>query len=281
MMDRCLLTLFSSILVAGLCVGQEADRLQYEGYRLVWEEDFASETPDSTLWSVIPAQPYDWARHMTSERPDLMEISGGTLKLRADCDRTTCTYVTAGLWGKGKQEITLGRIDVRARFDSGQGFWPAIWMLGYASEVSWPHNGEIDIMEHLNQDSIVYQTVHNGLTEREDYAGPDRGSVIGIDSSCFNVYSVVIEEHQILLLVNDRLCHTYPRVVEGEEQFPYPFYLILSAQMGGSWVGQPVPPEHPLTLEIDYIRHYLPLPTTDSHLSVPSEEAILTLEGDR
>ena len=280
-MDRCLLTLFSSILAAGLCVGQEADRLQYEGYRLVWEEDFASETPDSTLWSVIPAQPYDWARHMTSERPDLMEISGGTLKLRADCDRTTCTYVTAGLWGKGKQQIRLGRIDVRARFDSGQGFWPAIWMLGYASDVSWPRNGEIDIMEHLNQDSIVYQTVHNGLTEREDYAGPDRGSVIGIDSSCFNVYSVVIEEHQILLLVNDRLCHTYPRVVEGEEQFPYPFYLILSAQMGGSWVGQPVPPEHPLTLEIDYIRHYLPLPTTDSHLSVPSEEAILTLEGDR
>ena len=91
----------------------------------------------------------------------------------------------------------------------------------------------------------------------------------------------MIEEHQILLLVNDRLCHTYPRVVEGEEQFPYPFYLILSAQMGGSWVGQPVPPEHPLTLEIDYIRHYLPLPTTDSHLSVPSVEAILTLEGDR
>ncbi len=281
MMDRCLLTLFSSILVAGLCVGQEADRLQYEGYRLVWEEDFASEAPDSTLWSVIPAQPYDWARHMTSERPDLMEISGGTLKLRADYDRTTCTYVTAGLWGKGKQQIRLGRIDVRARFDSGQGFWPAIWMLGYAPEVSWPHNGEIDVMEHLNQDSIVYQTVHNGLTEREDYAGPDRGSVIGIDSSCFNVYSVVIKEHQILLLVNDRLCHTYPRVVEGEEQFPYPFYLILSAQMGGSWVGQPVPPEHPLTLEIDYIRHYLPLPTTDSHLSVPSVEAILTLEGDR
>lgn len=257
-MSRCLLTILSSILAAGLCAGQESDRLQYEGYRLAWEENFASETPDSTLWSIVPAQPYDWARHMTSERPDLMEISGGTLKLRADYDRTTGTYVTAGLWGKGKQEIRLGRIDVRARFDSGQGFWPAIWMLGYASDVSWPHNGEIDIMEHLNQDSIVYQTVHNGLTEREGYDGPDRGGVIGIDSSCFNVYSVVIEEHQILLLVNDQLCHTYPRVVEGEEQFPYPFYLILSAQMGGSWVGEPVPPEHPLTLEIDYIRHYLP-----------------------
>ena len=47
---------------------------------------------------------------------------------------------------------------------------------------------------------------------------------------------------------------------EGEEQFPYPIYLILSAQKGGSWVGRPLPPESPLTLEVDYIRHYLPLP---------------------
>lgn len=50
--------------------------------------------------------------------------------------------------------------------------------------------------------------------------------------------------------------------VEGEEQFSYPSYLILSAQMGGSWIERPVPPEHRLTLEIDCIRHYLPLPAT-------------------
>lgn len=48
--------------------------------------------------------------------------------------------------------------------------------------------------------------------------------------------------------------------VEGEEQFSYPSYLILSAQMGGSWIDRPVPPEHRLTLEIDCIRHHLPLP---------------------
>ena len=70
-----------------------------EGYQLVWEEDFVSETPDSTLWSMVPAQPYDWARHMTSEHPELIEISDGTLKLRADYDRSTGTYVTAGLGG--------------------------------------------------------------------------------------------------------------------------------------------------------------------------------------
>lgn len=44
--------------------------------------------------------------------------------------------------------------------------------------------------------------------------------------------------------------------MEGEEQFSYPSYLILSTRMGGSWIDRPVPPEHRLTLEIDYIRHY-------------------------
>ena len=91
--------ILSLIFAAGLCAGQETGRLQYEGYRLVWEEDFASETPDSTLWSVVPAQPYDWARHMMSEHPGLMEISGGTLKLRADYDRTTGSYVGQGKTG--------------------------------------------------------------------------------------------------------------------------------------------------------------------------------------
>ena len=86
-MNRFLLTLFSSIFAVGVCMGQE-------GYQLVWEEDFVSETPDSTLWSMVPAQPYDWARHMTSEHPELIEISDGTLKLRADYDRSTGTYGT-------------------------------------------------------------------------------------------------------------------------------------------------------------------------------------------
>lgn len=251
-MNRFLLTLFASIFAVGVCMGQE-------GYQLVWEEDFVSETPDSTLWSMVPAQPYDWARHMTSEHPELIEISDGTLKLRADYDRSAGTYVTAGLWGKGKQEIRLGRIDVRARFDSGQGFWPAIWMLGYSPEVSWPHNGEIDIMEHLNQDSIVYQTVHTAHTAISKPDGAGSGSVMSIDPEGYNIYSVVIESDRIMLLVNNQLCHTYVRKQGDEEQFRYPLYLILSAQMGGSWVGEPVPPAHPLTLEIDYIRHYMPL----------------------
>lgn len=255
---------FFLILTATLLLTNAAGQESFpdkEQYRLVWSEDFDTDTLDTTLWSMVPQQPYDWARHMTSDYPHLIELSDGTLKLRADYDRESGRYITAGIWGKGKQEITGGWIDVRARYDSGQGFWPAIWMLGYAPDKRWPHNGEIDIMEHLNHDSIVYQTVHTPLTEQEGYAGPPKGGVIEVDTSGFNVYSTVITSGAIYLLVNGQLCHTFPRLGDEVKQYPYatyPLYLILSAQIGGSWVGEPVPPQEPLTLEIDYIRHYLP-----------------------
>ena len=120
----------------------------------------------------------------------------------------------------------------RVRFDSGQGFWPAIWMLGYSPEVSWPHNGEIDIMEHLNQDSIVYQTVHTAHTASSNPDGAGSGSVMSIDPDGYNIYSVVIESDRIMLLVNDQLCHTYVRKQGDEEQFVIPFTLSSQLRWG-------------------------------------------------
>lgn len=233
-----------------------------DGYRLVWSEEFDGESINPSIWSMVPKGEPDWCRHMTSDYPHLIEVSEGTLKLRADYDEETGEYITAGIWSKDKKSIPEGRIDVRARYDSGRGFWPAIWMVGQEREdLGWPDNGEIDIMEHLNSDSIVYQTVHTPLTVQEGYDGPAKGGTIEIDTTTFNVYSVVITKDEIRLLVNDRLCHVFPRLGDDPKQFPYAYYplnFILSAQIGGAWVGEPVPPAEPLELEIDYVRHYLP-----------------------
>jgi hypothetical protein len=45
---------------------------------------------------------------------------------------------------------------------------------------------------------------------------------------------------------------------KGPEQWPFdqPFYLILSMQIGGDWVGQPDPKDYPADLEIDWVRVY-------------------------
>ena len=52
---------------------------------------------------------------------------------------------------------------------------------------------------------------------------------------------------------------TYPKV-EGVDpsQWPFdqPFYLILSMQLGGSWVGVVDPDELPVQMIIDWVKVY-------------------------
>ncbi|MFC4995794.1 hypothetical protein [Rubritalea tangerina] len=44
---------------------------------------------------------------------------------------------------------------------------PALWMLGEKGQ--WPNNGEIDLMEHLNFDDKVYQTLHSHFTPKHTF----------------------------------------------------------------------------------------------------------------
>ena len=45
-------------------------------------------------------------------------------------------------------ELSFGRIEARVKIPTGQGIWPAFWMLGESHEtVGWPGSGEIDILK--------------------------------------------------------------------------------------------------------------------------------------
>ena len=66
--------------------------------------------------------------------------------------------------------MLYGRISARIKMPSGQGIWPAFWMLGsdYAN-VGWPECGEIDLMELVNSGTTYYVTLH-GPQGESDYS---------------------------------------------------------------------------------------------------------------
>lgn len=238
-------------------------RRAHKGWRLVWAEEFDSNELDTTSWSRCKAGGADWMRHM-SPLDSLCRVEDGTLRLYGirtpeglDDDRPC---ITGGVDSKGKRSLRgPARIDVRARFDCAQGFWPAIWLMP-DSDIGWPRGGEIDIMEHLNFDDIAYQTVHTPVTLRGDNRFPPNSGTAPIDPNAFNTYSVIFTDCKIQFLINDRPTHSYPRLrPDREDQFPFkdhPFYVILSAQLGGSWVGDIDLDQLPVMLEIDYVRFY-------------------------
>lgn len=230
---------------------------------LAWEETFDGEVLDSTVWSRIPRGRADWANTQSLDERCL-ELKDGILYLKGivNDDRTkdTAAFLTGGIWSKGKYAFRGGRIEVCAKLQAAQGAWPAIWMLPFEQRAGWPHDGEIDLMERLNYDSIVYQTVHSHYTYDlgiKDY--PDHGGTASIDPDDYNVYGVDIWPDSLVFHVNGVRTFCYPKIRTDEEgQFPFdvPQYLLIDMQLGGQWVGPVDAGDLPVEMQVDWVKHY-------------------------
>lgn len=230
---------------------------------LAWEETFDGEVLDSTVWSRIPRGRADWANTQSLDERCL-ELKDGILYLKGivNDDRTkdTAAFLTGGIWSKGKYAFRGGRIEVRAKLQAAQGAWPAIWMLPFEQRAGWPHDGEIDLMERLNYDSIVYQTVHSHYTYDlgiKDY--PTHGGTASIDPDDYNVYGVDIWPDSLVFHVNGVRTFCYPKIRTDEEgQFPFdvPQYLLIDMQLGGQWVGPVDAGDLPVEMQVDWVKHY-------------------------
>lgn len=235
-----------------------------QGWELVWEDNFDNDLIDCSVWSKTPRQMSDWNNTM-SNIDELYSVIDGKLILRGikntNLDSDTSRCLTAGIWSKEKKNFPPGRFDVRAKFTCAQGFWPAIWLMPARDNTSPDFYSEIDIMEHLNFDGFVYQTLHSTYTLEGNRSNPVNHVRADIDVDDFNIYSVEIHSDSVVFLTNDVVSYTYPRLAYlGESQFPFDkfnYYIILSAQLGGNWVGEINMDDLPVELEVDWIRYFI------------------------
>ena len=228
----------------------------------MWSDEFGGDEIDGTSWQRCLRYGSPWNRHM-SLLDSLVKVQGGVVELwginRPEGYQDSLKFLTGGLDSRGMRAIRNGRIDVRARLDQAQGFWPAIWMMP-ESNLPWPEAGEIDIMEHLNFDDYIYQTVHSGHIEGLRQPKTQHDHKEKVDVTVFNVYSVEITPNEIIYYINGRRTFSYPRLEpEPEGQYPfddYEYYMILSAQLGGHWIGPIEAEQLPVKMEVDYVRFY-------------------------
>ena len=233
-------------------------------WQMVWEENFDSTELDTTVWTMIPRGKPDWQNTMSYDER-CYELRDGQMILRGiineDLQKDSSPYLTGGIWTKGKKSFERGRMEIRAKLKGAQGAWPAIWMLPYESDkYPWPQGGEVDIMEHLNHDTFVYQTVHSHYTYNlKQDKNPPNGTTASINPQDFNVYGVDFWPDSLVFHVNGVKTFTYPRIQTDQEgQFPFniPQYLLLDMQLGGSWVGEIDPTGLPVEMAIDWVKHY-------------------------
>ena len=126
---------------------------------IIFEDNFDVDgTPDASKWVLCKKGNSDWNDEM-SESYDQAYVKDGNLILTAVKEGDT--YKAGGIESQGKFDFTFGKVEVRARITKHpNGAFPAIWMMPKKFIYpGWPACGEIDIMEHLNQDSFIYSTM--------------------------------------------------------------------------------------------------------------------------
>ncbi|SFH00777.1 family 20 glycosylhydrolase [Pedobacter insulae] len=233
-------------------------------YKLVWSDEFKGKGGfDSTKWQYSVRGKVAWNKYMTA-LPAYASLNKGNLLLRMDSaviPNDPLPYHAGGVQSSGKFSITYGKIEVRAKFTQGKGSWPAIWMMPEPKTAhgnGWPAGGEIDIMEHVNNDSVIYQTIHNSVVT--DASGGSKASnSTSYRQNNYNIYTIEWTPSSIKFFVNNVLTYTYLKAANGDlKQWPFdvPFYLILNQAGGAGWPG-PINKAHlPFSMQVDYVRIY-------------------------
>lgn len=238
-------------------------------WKLVWADEFDKNgLPDTTRWNYdTRGNSYGWgnneAQWYTVARPENSRIENGILKITAIKEPTQGkNYSSARLTTKNKGDWKYGKIEVKAKLPSGNGTWPAIWMLPTENKYGgWPKCGEIDIMEHVGFDpDTVFSTVHTGKFNHT--IGTQVGKKTGLQTATteFHVYTTEWEENEIRSYVDGKHYFTFKNNGQGFEAWPFdqPFHLILNLAIGGGLGGQKGidDSKFPHTFEIEYVRVY-------------------------
>ncbi len=250
-------------------ISNKYNYIQKEGreskdWKLVWEDNFEGQTLDTSKWTKIPPNNADWGKHM-SDDPRCYRVDSGKLFLRGINNPDTLAdprpFLTGGVYTKGKFAFQYGRIEIHAKLECAQGAWPAMWMLAENEKYgSYPKNGELDIMEHLNFDDLVYQTTHSYYTlELKQRDNPPHSGTQKLDISAFNTFGMNWYPDRLVFTVNGKETFTYPRVQDVDpSQWPYdqPFYIMIDQQLGGNWVGKVNPDHLPVQMIVDWVKVY-------------------------
>ena len=230
---------------------------------MIWGDDFEKQQLDTSKWSKITPNVHDWGRHMSADDA-CFKIENGKIFLRGivnpDTLKDARKFLTGGIYSKNKFAFRYGKVEVCAKLESAKGAWPAIWMKSDADPFgSWPKSGEIDLMEHLNFDSIVYQTIHSFYSQKIDSKHPANGTTAALKPSEFNVYGMEWYPDRLVFTLNGRPTFTYPKLKEADHvQWPFdqPFYLLIDQQLGGKWVGRIYPKDLPVQMIVDWVKVY-------------------------
>ena len=225
-----------------------------------WTRIFSDEFDGDALDSVWRPEQYWNVDHTVPGGGELeaydatgVSVSGGMLHLSARPDTTYGTPYVSGLVQSGGSSVSPaapgfsflhGYMEVRAKLPTGQGIWPAIWMMPASFN---DDNGELDVVEMIGSEPTTSNFVvhRHGLDDGHEWLGANL-------TRTFHTFGVDWEADHVAWYVDgvERARSTDPAFICPEAMYP-----ILNVAVGGNWPGAPdATTPFPATMDVDYVR---------------------------
>ncbi|WP_158967346.1 glycoside hydrolase family 16 protein [Paraglaciecola sp. L3A3] len=193
-------------------------------WQMVWSDEFDGASIDNNKWTheINCDGGGNLEQQCYTDSAENSFIQDGMLNIVAlpAVEGADKPYTSARLITQYKADFKYGRIEMRAKAPSGQGSWPAFWMMPTDSEYGgWPRSGEIDIFESVNLgvsddegnvETAIHGTLHygkswpNNSSSGKSYSLPD-----GLNpADDFHTYAVEWQEGEIRWYMDDYLYAT-------------------------------------------------------------------------
>ncbi len=233
---------------------------QGQTWNLIWSDEFNGSAIDDSKWThELGTGDWGWGnnelQYYTASTNNSFVSNSELHILAKEQVINTSNYSSARIVTKDKFSFQYGKVEGRMKLPAGQGLWPAFWMLGQnISSVGWPQCGEIDIMEHVSNNSYVNGTAHWNNNGHVYYGG-----LYNTNIADYHVYSIIWNASSIRYFVDGNIYYTQNILnnVNSTEEFHNDFFFILNLAVGGNWPGIPdASTVFPAEMVVDYVRVY-------------------------
>jgi beta-glucanase (GH16 family)/Ca2+-binding RTX toxin-like protein len=231
----------------------------------VWKTNFIHGLQDSTVggWDSRTLTPnhelqlyVDPSLTGTGKTPlgvNPFSIDNGVLTITA---AKTAPSLEAKLWGYDYTSGLLtteksfaqkyGYFEIRADIPTGQGVWPAFWLL----PADQHRTAEIDVMENVNGDDEVHQTVHTGQSGSavaDGFATTVKDLATG-----FHTYGMMWTAETITWYIDGKAVASIATPADMHTEM----YMLVNLAIGGDWAAAPDASFTSAQYKIDYVKAY-------------------------
>ena len=247
--------LFSALALS--CGKKEKER------ELLWEENFDGSELNESVWNFELGNGCPnicgWGNNERQVyTKDNHRLENGNLIITAKKINDS-TYTSTRLTTKGNKEFKYGYIEAKAKIPTGQGIWPAFWMLGSnIDQVGWPMAGEIDILEYVGKEPHMAFTSLHTQDSHGNTINTKKTEIRNIEEG-FHTYAINWTENFIEFFIDGNSVYKFEPKDKTTEVWPYnqPFYFLVNVAIGGNFGGPEVDDSiFPQEFIIDYIRVY-------------------------